>query len=77
MPRLIEFTLETSTKTPRTSRVHPSKVVSTLDSLEDEGFGDLSNLVERAGSHPRLVANGYIVELGDDLTNALASLKTG
>ena len=73
----MDFTLEISTKTLRTSRVHPSSVVSTLDPLKDEGFGDLSNLAERAGSHPRLAANGYIVELGDDLTNALASLKTG
>ena len=73
----MDFTLETSTKTLRMSRMHPSSVVSTLDSLKDEGFGDLGNLEERAGSHPRLAANGHIVELGDDLTKALASLKTG
>ena len=77
VPRLMDFTLETLTKTPRTSRVHPSNVVSTLDPLEDEGCGDLSNLEERAGSHPGLAANGHMVEPGDDLTNALASLKTG
>ncbi len=77
VPRLMDFTLETSTKTPRTSRVHPSNVVSTLDPLEDEDCGDLSNLEERAGSYPGLAANGHMVELGVDLTNALASLKTG
>ena len=73
----MDFILEISTKTPRTSRIHLSKVVSTLDPLKDEGFSDLSNLKERIGSHPGLAPNGHMVEAGDDLTNTLASLTTG